>query len=197
MVGITSYGAYVPFFRLARADISKAWQGMPGMGEKAVANLDEDSITMAVAAGLDCLSDTDPKKLDGLYLATTTCPFMERNGAGIVASALDFRSDVRIADFTDSLRVGATALNAAIDAVKAGSAKSIMVVASDCRLAATTGEDEMAFADGAAAFTVGDKGVIASLVGQYSVLRDMADVWRTRKENFSRSWEGRWVRDEG
>ena len=87
MVGITSYGAYVPFFRLARADISKAWQGMPGMGEKAVANLDEDSITMAVAAGFDCLGDTDPKKLDGLYLATTTCPFMERNGAGIVASA--------------------------------------------------------------------------------------------------------------
>jgi len=197
MVGITSYGAYVPFFRLARADISKAWQGMPGMGEKAVANLDEDSITMAVAASLDCLSGTDPKKVDGLYLATTTCPFRERNGAGIVASALDFRSDVRVADFTDSLRAGATALGAALDAIKAGSSKSIVVAATDSRLAATSGDDEMAFGDGAAALMVGDDGVIANLLGQHSVLRDMADVWRTQKEDFSRSWEGRWVRDEG
>lgn len=197
MVGITSYGAYVPFFRLARADISKAWRGAPGQGEKAVCNLDEDSITMAVAAGLDCMKGTDPKKPDGLYLATTTCPFRERSGAGIMAAALDLRKDIRVADFTDSLRVGVTALAAALDAVKAGSAKSILVAASDARLAAATGEDEMALGDGAAAFIVGDEGVIANLLGQHSVLRDMVDVWRTESEQFSRSWEGRWIRDEG
>lgn len=197
MVGITAYGAYVPYFRLSRAEIAKAWKGGAGSGEKAVANMDEDSITMAVAAGTDCLHGTAPQKLDGLYLATTTCPYRERQGAGIVASALDLRPDVRVADFTDSLRVGATALANALDAVKAGSAGSLMVAIADSRAAATTGEDESAFGDGAAAFIVGSNGVIAALEGQHSIMRDVVDVWRTQNEEFSRTWEGRWVRDEG
>ena len=55
MVGITSYGAYIPWYRIDRKIIYSAmgWINpatrMPG--EKAVANFDEDSITMAVAAG--------------------------------------------------------------------------------------------------------------------------------------------------
>ena len=48
MAGIISYGAYIPLYRLTRAEISKSWSGIPLRGEKAVANYDEDSITMAV-----------------------------------------------------------------------------------------------------------------------------------------------------
>ena len=33
-------------------------------GEKVVANYDEDSLTMAVAAGIDCLTEIDRKKVD-------------------------------------------------------------------------------------------------------------------------------------
>ena len=46
MVGITSYGAYVPLFRLDR-------QAIGGRGEKSICSFDEDSITMAVAAVID------------------------------------------------------------------------------------------------------------------------------------------------
>ena len=58
MVGIISYGAYIPVYRLSRDMIAKAWGG-GGAGEKAVANWDGDSITMAVEACLDCLNSFD------------------------------------------------------------------------------------------------------------------------------------------
>ena len=44
MAGIASYGAYIPFYRLSRAEIARAWGGGGGPGERAVANYDEDSL---------------------------------------------------------------------------------------------------------------------------------------------------------
>lgn len=60
MPGIISYGAYVPWYRLDCKTVFKAMGWFNPMvlpGEKAVANYDEDSVTMAVAAGIDCLID--------------------------------------------------------------------------------------------------------------------------------------------
>lgn len=60
MAGIVSYGAYVPMYRLSRAILGQVWGG-GGKGEKAICNCDEDSITMAVEAGMDCLKGMDKK----------------------------------------------------------------------------------------------------------------------------------------
>ena len=201
MVGITSYGAYVPLYRLERMVIFSAigWAApaAPQPGEKAVANYDEDSVSMGVAAAVDCLNGLDREKIDGLYLATTTAPYKERQGSGIVATALDLRPDIRTADFTDSLKAGTIALNSAIDAIKGGSAKNVMLIASDCRLGAGAGAAEQLFGDGAAAFLLGDEGVIASLEGSYSIAADLVDVWRSDVDTFVRTWEDRFIRDEG
>ena len=62
MPGIISYGAYVPLWRLPRGAIVKGLRG-----EKAVANFDEDSITMSVAAARGCLDDVDREGIDGLF----------------------------------------------------------------------------------------------------------------------------------
>ena len=78
MAGIISYGAYIPFYRLSQAEIAKVWGGKAKAGEKAVANSDEDSITMAIEAGIDCLAGIDRDSVDGLYLATTTSPYREK-----------------------------------------------------------------------------------------------------------------------
>src|SRR5512136_994097 len=96
MVGITSYGAYIPLYRIQRMTIYQAlgWLNPASLlpGEKAVANYDEDSITMAVAACMDCLNDLDRNQVDGLFFASTTTPYKERQNAGIIATALDLRS---------------------------------------------------------------------------------------------------------
>ena len=203
MAGIASYGGYIPFYRLNRKLIFQAvgWVNMAtaghARGEKAVANWDEDSITMAVAAGIDCIGERDPQTIGGVYLASTTLPYRERLNAGIVHSALDLLPESRTADFASSLRAGATALLSALDGVASGKDKDIMVVASDCRLGRMGSAQEHMFGDGAAALLVGEDNVIATFLGSHSVTYDFMDRWRSWNDQFDKMWEERFVRDEG
>src|SRR5512141_221319 len=104
MIGITSYGAYIPMFRLPLAAIAGGGRkGGSGGGEKAVANFDEDSVTMAVAAGMNCLEGVDRTLVDGVLFASTSYAYKEKQAASIVAKALDLRRDVVTADLGDSL----------------------------------------------------------------------------------------------
>jgi hypothetical protein len=67
MTGITAYGAYIPQRRLQRKVISQAnaWfaPGQRGSGERAMANWDEDAITLAVEAARDCLLRLTPSRI--------------------------------------------------------------------------------------------------------------------------------------
>ncbi|MFC1976995.1 3-oxoacyl-[acyl-carrier-protein] synthase III C-terminal domain-containing protein [Chloroflexota bacterium] len=197
MAGIVSYGAYIPYYRLPRSVINQAWGGSGGRGEKAVAGFDEDTITMSVAAGMDCLKGTDPRTVDALFLATTNAPYKERQNATIVATALDLRRDARNTDFANCLRVGTNAMLSAADAVNAGSLKSVMVTAADMRLAGVASGDELAFGDGAAALLLGNERVAAEIEGSYTLSDDLADYWRSHEDTFVRHWEDRFGRDEG
>jgi len=197
MVGITSYGAYIPYYRLPRSVINKAWGRSGGRGEKAVANYDEDPISMSVAAGMDCLKGIDPSTVDALFMATTNAPYKERQNSTIVATALDLRREARNADFTNCLRAGTIAMLSAMDAVNAGSAKSVMLTVADMRLGGASGENEQAFGDGAAAFLLGNKRVAAEIEGNYTLSDDLVDNWRAHDDIFVRSWEDRFGLDEG
>jgi 3-hydroxy-3-methylglutaryl CoA synthase len=198
MAGILSYGAYVPPTRLAFATIAgrppKPDEATP---ERAVAWSDEDSITMAVAAGASCLRGLDRAAVDAVHFASTTHPFREKQGAALVAKALDLRRDVASADFAGSLRAGTGALRAAADAVAAGSARRVLVVASDCRLAAPGSALEQSFGDGAAAFLVGDADPIAALDASHAIADEIVDVWRGEGDRFVHTWEDRFVVQEG
>jgi len=197
MAGIKSYGAYIPYRRLPRSVINAAWGRGGGRGERAVAGLDEDSISMAVSASIDCLKGTDPKTVDAVFLATTTAPYIERLNANVVANALDFRRDARNADFANCLRAGTSALLSAIDAVKAGSLKNVLVAITDMRMGGAGGEDEQMLGDGAAAFLVGNDGVAVEVEGHYNLSDDMVDYWRAEGDTYIRSWEDRFGRDAG
>ena len=85
MVGIVSCGAYIPTYRIDRKIIGDAWGRRALKGERSLANNDEDSITMAVAAGINCLSDRPREDVDGLNFATTTAPYQEKMSAALIA----------------------------------------------------------------------------------------------------------------
>jgi len=194
VVGIKSYGAYIPYYRLERAEIAKVWGGLAmNPGEKAVANGDEDSVTMAVEAAFDCLKGMDGKGSDGLFFASTTAPYREKQCSTLVAAVMDMRNDIRTADFGDCLRAGTTAIRAAVDAVKAGPAKSIVVTAADCRLGYPYSQMEHALGDGAAALLIADSNLIATIDDSYSISDEITDVWRRDEDNFVHMWEDRWV----
>ena len=192
MAGIAAFGAYVPRYRLGAST-----EGWGSRVERSVANFDEDSGSMAVAAGLDCLAGRDRNEIDGLLFATTTPPYAEKGCASIIATALDLRREIFTADITDALRSGTSALKQALDSVAAGSARQVLVIASDSRQGAPRGDAERNSGDGAAAFIVSDNGVIAELEGSYSISENMMDVWRSAGDQFLRSWEDRFAIEEG
>ncbi len=203
MTGICAYGGYVPRFRLPRNVIFGAMGWMDpstignAAGEKAVANFDEDSITMAVAAGIDALKGIDRDKIQGVYFASTSMPYKERQNAGIIAAALNAPDTVRSADFSGAVKAGTTALVSALESVESGRVDTIVVCASDCRLGKPASAEEMIFGDAAAAFVVGSQDVIAEFKGSYSLTYDFVDHFRGEFAKFDRRWEDRWVRDLG
>jgi hydroxymethylglutaryl-CoA synthase len=198
MVGITSHGAYVPMLRLPLAAIAGGGRkAIAGGGEKAVANFDEDSVTMAVSAAMNCLEGIDRASVDAVYFASTSHAYKEKQAASIVAKALDLRRDVVTADFGDSLRCGTTALRAAVDAVKAGSARNVLLLASDCRMGAPRSALERTIGDGAAAFLIGAADVAATIEQHYFIADEIIDVWRTESDSFVRTWEDRFVVEHG
>ncbi len=192
MVGITSYGGYVPLFRLGKE--TAGW-GLPF--ERAVANFDEDSLTMAVAAAIDCMGDLNRDEVDALYFATTTPPYLEKQSATLIAVAADLRNDIFTVDCTDTLRAGTMALKLAVDSLKAGSAKKILITAADRRLATPRSALEQNNGDGAAALMLGDKDVVAVIKDSYSIAREIVDIWRPEGDKVISSWEDRFVVEEG
>jgi hydroxymethylglutaryl-CoA synthase len=198
MVGIRSFGAYIPMLRLQFAAIAGGGRKVAsGGGEKAVAYFDEDAVTMAVAAGTDCLRGIDRHSVGGLLFASTSHPYKEKQGASVIAKALDLRRDITTADLGGSLRAGTTALRAALDAVKAGTSTNVLVIASDCRLAAPRSPLERNVGDGAAALLIGDGDVAAEVEGQHTISDEIIDVWRTDADPFVHTWEDRFVVEHG
>jgi 3-hydroxy-3-methylglutaryl CoA synthase len=152
---------------------------------------------MSVEAAIDCMRDTDPHKVDGLFFATTTSPYKEKQCSALIAMPLDLRRDIRTADITTSLRSGTTAVALAVDTIKAGTANSILVTVADSRMAAPGGMTEQGLGDGAAALLLGKDNVIAEIQESYSISDEFTGTWRSESDTFIRSWEDRMVLDEG
>jgi 3-hydroxy-3-methylglutaryl CoA synthase len=166
-------------------------------GEKAMCNWDEDAFTMAVAACRDCTVGMDKGLIDAVYLGSTTLPFADRQNAGMVRAALNLKPEVGSADYAGSLKAGTGALLAALDAVRAGDKRCVLVGASDKREAKSAYLYEMWFGDGAAALTVGSDNVIAEFKGSHSVSHDFVDHYRGADHKYDYTWEERWIRDQG
>jgi len=191
LAGIINYGVYVPCYRLSRETIG--W----GRAGRSVANYDEDSLTLAVAAGMNCLRGRERDRIDALYLASTTLPYAEGPLASLVATALDLRPDVSTLTLTSALKDGTTALKLAADAVKAGTARQVLVIASDVRVAMPGSSMEADLGDGAAAFLVGEGDVVCRFDAFHSVSDEIIDLWREPGRLTVRQWEERFTIDEG
>ena len=203
-VGIHAFGGYVPRRRLQREVIAatNAWfnPGLKGLGkgERSIANWDEDAVTMAVEAARDALGSTgrDGDVIQGLYLASTSLPFQDRQNAGIVAEALHLGHSLRTLDVTGSQRAGTSALVTALQAV-AGGGGPVLVVGAEKRRTKAASQLELTTGDGAAALLIAQGGGGARLLGHATETVDFVDHYRGQNQAFDYVWEERWVRDEG
>ncbi len=203
-VGIHAFGGYVPRRRLQREVIAatNAWfnPGLKGLGkgERSIANWDEDAVTMAVEAARDALGSTSRvgDVIQGLYLASTSLPFQDRQNAGIVAEALHLGHSLRTLDVTGSQRAGTSALVTALQAV-AGGGGPVLVVGAEKRRTKAASPLELTTGDGAAALLIAQGGGAARLLGHATETVDFVDHYRGQNQAFDYVWEERWVRDEG
>jgi len=199
--GLIAFGAYLPRLRLQRKAALDANQWLnPGLrglakGERSMANWDEDAVTLAVEAARDCLGGIDRAALRGLYLASTSFPFDDRQNAGIAAEALNLRSELAVLDIGAAQRAGTSGLIAALQA--STSAGPILMLAAEKRRAKAGSPQEMTYGDGAAALLVGTGPVVARFLGAHSEAVDFVDHYRGHGSEFDYAWEERWIRDEG
>lgn len=183
MSGIARYGSYLPYFRLTRAAIGA------GRGERTAASYDEDSVSMAVEAARDAVSDAST--ISSVVFATTSPPYAEKLNAATIQAALGLPVGVRSVDLGGSSRMGLAGLLLGAD-VAAASGERALICAGDVVTGAPGGARESEAGDGAVAFVVGDDDeAIARFVGRASSTTEVLDVWRLPEEPFAKQWEVR------
>ena len=200
--GILAFGGYVPRRRLQRRAIAlaNAWfnpalMGL-GEGERAIANWDEDALTMAVEAARDCLANRGREGISHVFLASTTFPFQDRQNAGIVAEALRLAGPVGTLDLAGSQRAGTSALITACEIAR-GRGGPVLVTSGEKRRTRAASPLELTTGDAAAAILIGEGDGVAKLLGHATYSTDFVDHYRGQDERFDYVWEERWIRDEG
>jgi hydroxymethylglutaryl-CoA synthase len=189
-IGVTSYGVYLPIWRVQRKDIGAALGAGGGRGTRSAAAYDEDSTSMSVEAGRAALgADGKPS---GVLFATATPAYADKTNAAVVHAALGLDQSVSAYDFAGASRSAVGAITAAADAGAAG--RPTLAVLSDVRTGLPGSADEREGGDAAAAllFGAGDE-VVAALIGRGSATAEFLDRWRIPGESTSKIWEERFA----
>ena len=194
-VGIVSYGAYVPHFRITPEEIGKVW-GVDGkaMGKglmitsKSVPAPDEDTITIAVEAARNMMRrcDVDSKDIGALYVGSESHPYAVKPSGTIVAEAIEAAPDLTVADFEFACKAGTAAMQACLGLVGSGMVKYAVAIGADTSQGAPGDALEYSASAGGAAFLIGKEKVIATVNRTYSYTTDTPDFWRREGQMFPR-----------
>ena len=173
MNGLLAYAAYVPRRRLD-ADAGDA-------SGRVVASFDEDSTTMAVAAGAGI---ADLSSVDAVLFATTSPAYLDKTNATAIASALHLPAATFAADLAGSAR-------STFAAIRSARQSGGLVLAADVRVGKPGSHDERRGGDAGAALLFGSGPPIAEVLGQWSVSEELLDRWRLPTSLTGESWEER------
>ena len=203
MGGLVGYAAYIPHYRLERSRIAGVLGSGGGRGTRSVAAYDEDTTSMAVAAGRAALAGLTGaggppgrEVVRQLFFATTVPAYADKTNATAAHAALRLPAEALAVDMAGAVRSGVGALVTAVQ-----SPVPTMALLADIRTGLPGSADERDGGDGAAAFIfVGDASgdvadaslpVLAEIIGQGSASAEFLDRWRTPGAAASRVWEER------
>ncbi|MGD2134764.1 MAG: hydroxymethylglutaryl-CoA synthase [Gemmatimonadales bacterium] len=195
MAGIVGYGAYIPRNRITSEEIAKQWGKDPEtiqrgllLKEKSVPGIDEDTITISVAAGRAALerAGVDPGLVGALYIGSESHPYAVKPSGTVVAEALGVGPEVHVADFEFACKAGTEAMFVAFALVESGRVRYAMGIGADTSQGAPNDALEFSASAGGAAFLFGDKHVLAEIEDTYSFTSDTPDFWRREGEFYPR-----------
>jgi len=185
--GIVAYSAYLPYFRLERKAIGESLGPSAGSGTRSVASYDEDSTSMAVEASRAAMRAAPDIRPGALYFATATPAYLDKTNATAIHAALALDAQAPAFDMLGSVRSGAGALWAAIDA-----GRPTLAALADIRTGLPGGGDEREGGDGAVAFLFGDsRAALAEPLARASATAEFLERWRLPGDAVSRQWEER------
>jgi hydroxymethylglutaryl-CoA synthase len=186
-VGIVSYGAYIPRYRIRVEEIAKVWGANPNsiidglmVYEKSVPDLDEDTITIAVEAARHAINraGVDPQEIGALYTGSESHPYAVKPSSTVVAEAIGATPNLTVADFEFACKAGTAAIQTCMGMVDAGMIKLGMAIGSDVAQGAPGDALEYTAAAGGVAYVIGKKDLVANIESTYSFTTDTPDFWR-------------------
>lgn len=187
MVGIVSYGTYIPTYRIKLADIATAWKKDPrevvgslGIDEKSVPGTDEDAVTIALEAAAQSLKTFDglPTDIDVLFVGSESHPYAVNPTSTIVGELLGVGHNYLAADLEFACKAGTAGMQAIAGLVAADHARVGLAIGAD--IAQSKPHDALEYTSAAAgvAYILGKENLIAKLLGDTSYSSDTPDFWR-------------------
>ncbi len=180
--GIVGYGAYVPRYRIAAAEIARVWNGagLP-VEEKSVPGPDEDTITMAIEASRYALrrASSGAGRLGAVWVGSESHPYSVKPSGTIVAEALGCGTRISAADWEFACKAGTEAMTAAVGMVGSGMLELALAVGADTAQGRPGDALEYTAAAGAAALIVGPAAeAVATIDAMLSYVSDTPDFFR-------------------
>ncbi len=186
-VGIVSYGAYIPRYRIKIEEIAKVWGGNANsiidglmVYEKSVPDMDEDTITIAVEAARHAINRAgiNPEKIGAIYTGSESHPYAVKPTSTVVAEAIGATPNLTAADFEFACKAGTAAIQACMGLVGSDMIELGMAIGSDVSQGAPGDALEYTAAAGGVAYVIGKEKLVANIESTYSFTTDTPDFWR-------------------
>ena len=186
-IGIVSYGANIPRYRIRAKDIASVWgkdgeaisRGL-GINEKSVPSIDQDTATISVESARAALKrcSINPQDIGAVYIGSESHPYAVKPTGTIVGEAIGATPELMVADYEFACKAGTAAMQTCTALVKAGMIKYGLAIGADTSQAAPGDALEYSASAGGAAFIIGSENVIASINHTCSFTTDTPDFWR-------------------
>lgn len=187
MIGIISYGFYVPRYRITIEELAKVWGKSPtnvkkslNLFQKAVSYLDEDSLTMAYESASSALSTSKIRKEDirVVFFGSESPPYAVNPASTILAEFLGIEKNYLAYDTQFACKAATGALISSVGLVQNNFTKYALVTASDKATAKPHDALEYTAASGSVSLIVGKGDVVLEILGYDSFSSDTPDFWR-------------------
>ncbi|MBU1119483.1 hydroxymethylglutaryl-CoA synthase [Patescibacteria group bacterium] len=190
-IGIISYGAYIPKYRVTTEEIAGVWgknaeeiaRGL-FVSEKSVPGLDEDTITIAHEASRQALDRVafNPRHVDALFVGSESHPYAVKPSSVTVAKALGVGTDYYTADLEFACKAGSAGMQIVSSFVSSKKARTGLAIGADTAQGKPGDALEYTAAAGGAAFLIGsdDYEHIATIDDYVSYTSDTPDFWRSK-----------------
>lgn len=187
MVGIVSYGTYVPRYRLKLADIAAAWKKQPaevigslGVVEKSVPAIDEDAATLALEAALKSFETFEgkPQDIEALLVGSESHPYAVNPTSTIVGELLGVGSNYLAADLEFACKAATAGIQVVSGLISSKHIHYGLVIGADTAQSKPHDALEYTSAAASVAILLGAQNLAVKLIDYTSYSSDTPDFWR-------------------